>query len=134
MKKILAALLILIAGGVLSLGRAEEMAKAKGKTVTVTGTLVDTNCYLKDGATGNDHDSMKACGRDCLKDGIPAGVLADGKLYVLIFPAPVFADYVGKAVEITGTLQNESQLLPDKAFVVGKDGKKPIKLAGKVMM
>src|SRR5690349_3977903 len=78
----------------------EGMDAPKGKTVTVKGTLVDTNCYLKDGHKDDNHDSMKSCGRDCLKDGVPAGVLAGGKLYVLIFPSAVFADFVGKTVEI----------------------------------
>lgn len=107
---------------------------SKGKTVTITGTLVDINCYLKDGHTTDDHDSMKKCGRDCLRDGLPAGILVEKKLYVLIFPGPVFSDYVGKTVEVTGDLHAEDILIPEKASVVEKDGKKTIKLKGKVMM
>lgn len=106
----------------------------KGKTVTVTGILVDTNCYLKDGHTGDDHDAMKKCGRDCLKDGLPAGVLVGKKLYVLVFPGSAFADCVGKTVEISGDLHNDNILIPEKASVVEKSGKKAIKLSGKAMM
>ena len=109
-------------------------SKNKGKEVTVTGILVDTNCYLKDGHTNDDHDTMKACGRDCLRDGIPAGVLAGKKLYILVFPANVFSNYAGKTVEITGDLLEGNLLLPEKAFVIEKKEKKAIKLAGKVMM
>ncbi len=112
----------------------EGMDAPSGKKVTLSGTLVDVNCYLKDGHTGDDHDSMKKCGRDCLNDGLPAGLLVGKMLYVIIFPGPVFADCVGKTVEVSGTVKNGSMLLPEKAFVVEKDKKKPIKLTGKVMM
>jgi len=107
---------------------------SKGKEITVTGTLVDVNCYLKDGQTTDDHDAMKRCGRDCLRDGLPAGLLVDKKLYTLVFPGPVFADYVGKKVEITGEVYDGNILIPVKASVVDKGGKKAIKLKGKVMM
>ena len=111
-----------------------EMAGPQGKHVTVTGILVDTNCYLKDGHTTDDHDSMKKCGRDCLRDGLPAGVLVGKKLYVLIFPGSVFSDYAGKTIEVSGTQYGDDVLIPEKASVVEKDGKKSIKLKGKVMM
>ncbi len=65
-----------------------EMSGPKGKNVMVTGILVDTNCYLKDGHTTDDHDAMKKCGRDCLRDGLPAGVLVGKKLL-----CPYFSRY-----------------------------------------
>ena len=55
-------------------------------------------------------------------------------LYTLIFPGSVFADYVGKTVEIGGDLHDGNILIPEKASVVEKSGKKSIKLKGKVMM
>jgi len=112
-----------------SLGRAEE---GKKKT-TLKGTLVDTKCYLDGGDTGNDHGTMKACGTSCLKDGSPAGLLVGKKLYILIFPAPTFADYVGKTVEITGEVR-QGNLIPEKAFVVEGGKKTAIKMAGAAMM
>jgi hypothetical protein len=111
-----------------------EMGGDKGKEVTLSGTLVDVNCYLKDGHTGNDHDAMKKCGRDCLRDGLPAGLLVGKKLYMLVFPGSVFADYVGKTVEVSGDLHSDNILIPEKAMVVEKGSKKTIKLRGKVMM
>lgn len=123
--------LLVVAGLGVSLAWAHEgMGSGKGKSVTLKGVLVDTNCYLKYGHDKDDHDSMKACGKACLKDGVPAGLLVDKKLYVIIFPASVFADYIGKTVEITGTLYGDSSLVPEKA----SSGPKPIKLKGKVMM
>ncbi len=104
------------------------------KTVTVTGTLVDVMCYLEEGATGNDHDGMKACGTACLKGGSPAGVLVGKKLYNLAFPAPVFMDYVGMTVEFSGKAYLGDQLIPSRFFVI-KDGKKTeVNIKGKSMM
>jgi hypothetical protein len=105
-----------------------------GKDIAIKGLLVDANCYVKGGFTTDDHDGMIRCGRDCLKEGLPAGILVDKKLYLLLFPGKVFADYVGKTLEVSGTLYEGSILLPAKADIVEKTGKKSIKLKGKVMM
>jgi hypothetical protein len=129
---------MMAAGLVWSLGtaaaRAEEMGQ-KSKKVTVKGTLVDTACYLDDGDTGNDHMGMKGCGTKCLLGGSPAGLLSGKKLYILVFPAGAFAQAVGKDVEVTGDLYGETNLIPQKASEVRKDGsKKEINLKGKAMM
>ncbi len=135
MKKLLMASLVLALVGFYSLVHAHEHGgDSKGKTVTVRGTLVDTSCYLKDGHTDDNHDNMKACGKDCLKDGVPAGLLVGKQLYILIFPSRVFANYVGKTIEITGELFGDDMLHPRKAEVVEKKGNKTIKLAGQEMM
>jgi len=105
-----------------------------GKEVTLTGTLVDTKCYIGGGATNNDHMGQKACGTACLNDGIPAGLLVNGKLYVLAFPSKAFAKYVGMMVEITGMLSNEVFLVPTKAAAKVKGKSQMIKLGGKAMM
>ena len=131
MRKILALIMVLGVVAVYSMGRAEEEKKAK--STTLTGILVDTKCYMEDGEKGNDHGTMKACGTSCLKDGSPAGLLVGKKLYILIFPAPTFADYVGKMVEVTGELR-QGNLIPEKAFVVEGGKKKAIKMAGAAMM
>ena len=55
-------------------------AYAAPKTSVWEGTLIDTNCYLKDHAlTGNDHMGVKGCGTACLKSGLPAGILTRTK-------------------------------------------------------
>ncbi len=136
MKKILIVLVL----SALAVGQTfadEAMTKdsdSKGKTITVRGTLVDTSCYFEEGQKGDDHDSMKACGKDCLNSGIPAGVLVDDKVYILIFPAKAFADVAGQTVEIKGDAYGENLIHPTKAFVIDKNGKKPIKLTGFEMM
>jgi len=121
-----------------SLGRADDAAtdkSDKAKKVTVTGTLVDVACYLDDGDAGDDHMGMKKCGAECLKGGSPSGLLVDKKLYILIFPASAFANYVGQKVEITGDLYGETNIIPVKADAIDKDGKKSkINIKGKAMM
>ncbi len=111
------------------------MDGGKAAKATLTGTLVDVACYLDDNDTGNDHGGMKACGTECLKGGSPAGLLVGKKLYILAFPAGVFATYVGQKMELTGTVYGETNLIPTKAAVVDKDGKKKdVNIKGKAMM
>jgi hypothetical protein len=106
----------------------------KGKTITIRGTLVDTSCYFKEAQKDNEHDGMDTCGKDCLISGVPAGVLAADKLYILIFPSKAFADYVGKVVEIKGEAYGDNLVHPKKAVVIEKGVKRPIKLMGFEMM
>jgi hypothetical protein len=137
-KKILCMLLAVGLMAAFSLASAEEMQMdkpAKAQKTTLKGTLVDVACYLEEGDTGNDHGGMKACGTECLKGGSPAGLLVDKKLYIIVFPAPAFMDYVGKEVEMSGELYGDTNFIPSKAAVVEKDGKKKnISLKGKAMM
>ena len=74
---------------------------------TWTGTLVDSSCYLKEGASGNDHMGMKACGTACLKMGQPAGIVtADKKFFLLIVASPAVADYSGQPIRVSGSIKN----------------------------
>jgi len=90
--------------------------------VTIEGTLVDSVCYLKDGATTNDHGPMKECGTMCLRGGAPAAVLTkDKKVHIIVAPSTALADYVGLTVRVTGE-ENGTAILAQKAQV-NKDGK-----------
>ena len=53
------------------------------ESVKITGEIIDTYCYALMGAKGASH---RQCAIDCVKAGIPAGMLEDGtnKLYVLL--------------------------------------------------
>lgn len=102
---------LLIAGGALS-----------AATVTVEGTLVDSVCYLKDGAATDDHGAMKDCGTMCLKGGNPAAIVTkDKKIQVIIAPSTSLADYVGQTIRVTGDAHGTA-ILAQKAQV-NKDGK-----------
>jgi hypothetical protein len=76
-------------------------------TVTITGEVIDTYCYALMGAKGESH---RQCAIDCIKAGIPAGLLEDktNKVYVLLpnkdragLPQSVI-DKIGRKATITG--------------------------------
>jgi len=84
---------------------------AGGKTITVTGELVDLSCYLGHGAKGAGHQK---CADTCLKKGLPMGVLTkDGKLYLILedhAKADAYASLKTKAaktVTVTGALHEK---------------------------
>ncbi len=75
--------------------------------VSVKGEIIDTYCYGLMGAKGESH---RQCAIDCVKAGIPAGLLEDGtnKVYVLLpnkdkagLPKEVI-DKMAQKVTITG--------------------------------
>ena len=77
------------------------------ETVTVTGEVIDTYCFALMGAKGESH---RQCAIDCVKKGIPAGLLEDGinKVYILLpdkdkSPLPkAVIDKLGRKATITG--------------------------------
>jgi hypothetical protein len=80
---------------------------AHAQTVTVKGEVIDTYCYALMGAKGESH---RQCAIDCVKAGIPAGLLEEGtgKVYVLLpskdktgLPGGV-VDKMGRMASITG--------------------------------
>ncbi len=88
------------------------------ETVTVKGELIDTYCYTTMGAKGPSH---RACATECVKKGIPVGLLEDGtnKVYILLpnkdnssLPPAVIAKMAEK-VTVTGKAytQGGSQFL-----------------------
>jgi hypothetical protein len=77
------------------------------ETTTVKGEVIDTYCYALMGAKGESH---RQCAIDCVKAGIPAGLLEEGtgKVYVLLpnkdkagLPKGVI-DKMGRMASITG--------------------------------
>jgi hypothetical protein len=77
------------------------------ETVTVKGEIIDTYCFALMRAKGEGH---RQCAIDCIKAGIPAGILEDGtnKVYVLLpnkdksgLPKGVL-DKIGRSATITG--------------------------------
>ena len=78
---------------------------------TVTGEILDMECYMNSGAHGPDH---KECAASCISRGEPVGILADdGKVYLLIKgkDAAGFAEakkHAGEMVTVTGTLSEKN--------------------------
>ena len=101
MKKLLVGLMVL---GMAGACYARGTAKAE-KTSKITGEVVDITCYANHGAKGEKHAS---CAQKCLTGGMPAGILADGKLWVATMkdhsaPNAKLAPMAGKTVTATGT-------------------------------
>lgn len=90
--------LLLVLGG---------LSQVYAQSVTVKGEVIDTFCYAMMGAKGESH---RQCAIDCVKAGIPAGLLEEGtgKVYVLLpnkdksgLPKGVI-DKMGRMASITG--------------------------------
>lgn len=113
---------------VLAAGVSTALAGGEGEGKTIEGTLVDAKCYLRMGATGDDHMGMKGCGTMCAKKGQPVGLLtAEGKYYPLVVPAPQIAEHVGHMLRASGTVKSGS-LLPDKLEMKEGSSWKEIKI------
>ena len=83
-------------------------ASAQDKSATVSGEVVDMNCYMASEAKGDGH---KSCALGCIKNGGPMGVLtSDGKLYLLLedhSKKDAYAEakkHAGEQITVTGTL------------------------------
>jgi len=82
----------------------------EGKPVTVTGTVVDTGCYMSHDSKSEKHTD---CAAMCAKNGVPLAIVdSAGKLYL-----PVAADhknpntkllpFIEKKVKVTGTVADK---------------------------
>ncbi len=96
--------------------------KEMGKEVTLTGEILDMNCYMEHSAMGADHAK---CAQSCIAKGLPAGFLAaDGTVYLLIGKdhEPVnamVADWAGKKSTITGTVMENNGLKAIELKTIG---------------
>lgn len=86
------------------------------ETVTITGEIIDTYCYALMGVKGESH---KKCAVDCIKKGIAAGLLEDGKdrIYILLpnkdrSPLPnAVIEKVGTKVTVKGIVYKSGGVL-----------------------
>lgn len=81
---------------------------AAGEEVTKTGEVIDSACYIAQGARGEGHAD---CAKKCADQGIPLALLEDGTEEVIWLsdadhtPAnEQLKEYAGKKVTVTGTL------------------------------
>ncbi len=89
-----------------------EHAMGGGKSVSVTGELVDMGCWLGHAARGEKHVS---CATKCINQGMPMGLLtSNGKLYLITMdhdnadPYNSLKGMAGKNVTVTGGLLTRS--------------------------
>jgi hypothetical protein len=105
MKTILVSLLLLGGAAYADDKKAPEKKEDKKAQDKITGEVVDITCLANHGAQGEKH---AACASKCLAAGMPAGILAGGKLYVATMadhtaPNTKLAAWAGKEVVATGT-------------------------------
>ena len=83
------------------------VASVADETVTVTGEVIETSCYIRMGARGESH---KKCAQMCAKSGIPLALLEDGTEKVIWLAAEdhqtsvnkQLTPHIAKTVTITG--------------------------------
>src|SRR4029077_19678343 len=72
----------------------------------VTGEIVDMMCYVDHNAVGEKHG--QPCGPKSIKGGGPAGIVSDGKAYLVVGKhKPMndqLAEYCGKTVTLKGKM------------------------------
>ena len=86
----------------------------QGKAVALTGEIIDLTCYLAHPETGRGAEHQQ-CAESCLNKGLPAGLLVDKTLYVLLGPNhqavnDKVAEYAGKVVTINGVVKEMNGL------------------------
>ena len=134
----LAAVALLVGATAYAQGeKSAKSAKSAGQSAIMMGTLIDSKCYAADHAnTGNDHGGMKGCGTTCANEGIPVGLLIDGKkdgrVVILLVSSKALANYVGQTARVTaGKALGKDALVPDKVEVKQEDGSfKEVDLSG----
>jgi type 1 fimbria pilin len=86
---------------------AQQPAAAAGNDMTLTGQVVDVNCFVSMGASGASH---KACALACAKAGVALAILgSDGNLYMPVSSKPGdpqnprLEPFAEARVKVTGT-------------------------------
>src|SRR3989441_11489465 len=85
LKRIFAATAVLALFALPLAAQAGKMA-APGKDLTITGQVIDINCYTTMGASGEGH---KMCAQACAKAGVALAILgSDGTIYMPVSSKP----------------------------------------------
>jgi predicted lipoprotein with Yx(FWY)xxD motif len=85
----------------------------KGKPVSITGTVVDTGCYVSHDSKGEAHAK---CAEACAKNGVPLAILDEhGTLYMPIAVEhkdqnAKLMPFIEKRVKVTGTILEKGGL------------------------
>jgi hypothetical protein len=76
MRRAIRAFVVISLSFALAVGVSAQEKKVKPKEVTVTGRIVDSECYMKMGAKGYSEEHHE-CAESCAKGGIPLMFLED---------------------------------------------------------
>ena len=84
----------------------EHGKDAAAASKEVTGEVVDMMCYVDHNAVGEKHG--QSCGAKCIRSGGPAGIVSDGKAYLVVGEhKPMndqLAEYCGKTITLKGKM------------------------------
>jgi len=90
----------------LAVAQEHEHGKDAAASKEVTGEVVDMMCYVDHNAVGEKHG--QACGAKCIKLGGPAGIVSEGKAYLVVGEhKPIndqLAEYCGKNITVKGKI------------------------------
>jgi len=90
----------------LAVAQEHEHGKDSAASKEVTGEVVDMMCYVDHNAVGEKHG--QSCGAKCIKSGGPAGIVSDGKAYLVVGEhKPIndqLAEYCGKSITVKGKI------------------------------
>jgi hypothetical protein len=90
----------------LTVAQEHEHGKDAAASEEVTGEVVDMMCYVDHNAVGEKHG--QSCGAKCIKSGGPAGIVSEGKAYLVVGEhKPIndqLAEYCGKNITVKGKI------------------------------
>lgn len=90
----------------LAVAQEHEHEKDAAASKEVTGEVVDMMCYVDHNAVGEKHG--QSCGAKCIKSGGPAGIVSEGKAYLVVGEhKPIndqLAEYCGKNITVKGKI------------------------------
>ena len=90
----------------LAIAEEHDHASDTAASKEVTGEVVDMMCYVDHNAVGEKHG--QSCGTKCIKSGGPAGIVSNGKAYLVVGEhKPMndqLAEYCGKTITLKGKM------------------------------
>ena len=90
----------------LAVAQEHEHGKDAAASKEVTGEVVDMMCYIDHNAVGEKHG--QSCGAKCIKSGGLAGIVSEGKAYLVVGEhKPIndqLAEYCGKNITVKGKI------------------------------
>ena len=124
MMKLPVSLVLLTFAAMLSLSAQDKGGKKDPKEIVIRGEVVDVKCYLT-GMMGGKGDDHKQCAIECIKGGLPVGILEEKteKVYTVV-PSKgmegandALAPYAAQKVALTGSFREKGGM---KLFVYTK--------------
>ena len=90
----------------LAIAQEHEHSSDADASKEVTGEIVDMMCYVDHNAVGEKHG--QSCGAKCIRSGGPAGIVSEGKAYLVVGEhKPMndqLAEYCGKTITLKGKM------------------------------